>query len=322
MSESAAPPPDDAPLSASIVTCSFRGDFELCRMLCDSIDRFVPATIHHALYVPAQDVALFASLSSPRRTIATQESLLPRWLRKVPMPSARWRRLLGLSHRNFYVTPFGLPVRGWIAQQIMKIAATAAAPTEVVAHIDSDNVVVRPLGLDRLVHGGRVRIYRDPAPVPLASHRRWHVAAGRLLGLPPSDFYGAEYIDPFVVWRRSTLRGMIARIEAVAGRDWRVVLSRTPHFAEYVLYGVYADKVAGLDASGLCPEAWSLCHSRYSGSFDGGADEARFVAALRPEHVTCLIQSTIPVPESARLRLFAQVTARAADQDRAAAGAR
>ncbi len=55
---------------ATLVTCSFAGDRELCRLLCESIDRFVPETIGHALFVPARDIGLFAGLATRRRAIA------------------------------------------------------------------------------------------------------------------------------------------------------------------------------------------------------------------------------------------------------------
>lgn len=302
-------------LSASLVTCSFSGDLDVCRMLCDSVDRFVPETIGHRLYVPAKDMPLFAPLASSRRTIATQESLLPRWFWKVPLPSQRWRARLGLPRRNVYLTPFSLPVRGWIAQQIMKLAATAGAGAEIVVHVDSDNAFIRPLRVESLAREGRVRLYRDPEMVDMPSHRLWHAAAGRLLGLPPADFYGAEYIDQLVVWRRSVLLRLLARIGETTGRDWRVALARTPHFAEYILYGVFADRALGLEAAGLFAEPNSLCLSRWSQAFADSADEDAFIAAIRPEHVACLIQSTIDMAPDARRRLFERATAFAAAQD-------
>lgn len=303
---------------ANLITCSFRGDLDVCRMLCESIDRFVPETIPHTLYVPRADIPLFADLASDRRTVAAQEDLLPRWFVKLPLPSPEWRRRLHLPRRNVYVTPYSPPVRGWIAQQIMKIAATARASAEIVAHIDSDNVFIRPLKLEHLARDGKVRVYRNPEMVDLETHRVWQEAAGRLLGLPPSRYYGGEYINPFVVWRRSVIQGMIERIEAVAGRDWRVVLARTPHFAEYVLYGVYADQVLGLDAAGLMAEDFTLCHARWGDEFEDAEDEAAFIRSLRPEHVTCLIQSTIETPMAERRALFDRVEALAAEQDQEA----
>jgi hypothetical protein len=290
---------------------SYSGDFEVCRLLCESIDRFVPAAMTHVLFVPERDFGLFAPLANARRRLMSQEALLPRGFWKLPLPSPEWRRRLFLPRRNVYLTPYSLPVRGWIAQQIMKLAAPEVVDSEIVVHVDSDNAFIRPLTSSHLWQDGRARLYRNPSMVPLASHRTWHAAAGRLLGLPPADFHGAEYIDPLVVWRRPVLQGLLRKLTEQAGTDWRVALARTPHFAEYVLYGVYADKVLGLDRAGLFATGQSLCLSRWSEAFTGGEDEVSFIAGLQPHHVTCLIQSTIAMPPAARRRLFESVAAAA-----------
>lgn len=302
-------------LGVSLVTCSFRGDLEVCRLLCETIDRFAPPDMVHWLYVPKADVPLFSELASARRRIATQESLLPWWFRKAPMPGPQWRARLRLPRRNVYVTPFSLPVRGWIAQQIMKISAAANAKTEIVVHVDSDNAFIRPLHAEQLAHGDRVRLYRHPEMVARASHRTWHAAAGRLLGLETSDFFGAEYIDQLVVWRRSVARGLTERISEIAGVDWRIALARAPHFAEYILYGVFADRVLGLDRAGLFATDETLCLSRWTDGFENPGEEDAFVAAIEPRHIACLVQSTIAMPISARRALFERACAFAAAQD-------
>lgn len=301
--------------SIAIITKSYRGDHECCRLLCESVDRFVPADIRHTLVVPQADVALFAPLANARRDILAEEEVLPRWFRRIPLPPPQWRKRLFLPRRDVYATPFSLPVRGWIAQQIMKIAAAAMSRADILVHIDSDNAFIRPLDPSRLVRNGVARIYRNPQPVGLATHTRWQHAAGRLLGLEDSAFYGGEYIDPFVVWKTSVVRDLIARIEAVSGTDWIKTLARTQHFAEYVLYGVYADRIAGFEASGLSPENFSLCHSRWSDEFAGEAAIREFVEAVEPHHLTCLIQSTIATAAQSRARVFARVTEFAARQD-------
>jgi hypothetical protein len=306
---------DAGSMSTGIITCSFRGDLDACRLLCESIDRHVPDTIRHTVFVPQRDVPLFAGLGSPRRTIATQESLLPRGFWKVPLPGPGWRARLHLPRRDVFLTPYSLPVRGWIAQQIMKLAASADSATEIIVHIDSDNVFVRPLTIDRLCRDGKVRLYRNPVKVDLATHRRWHSAAGRLLGLPPSDFYDAEYIDSLVVWRRSVAQGVVARIAAVAKTDWRIALARTHHFAEYILYGVFADKVLGLEAAGQFAATSSLCHSRWSDDFADSDDERAFIESIGPEHLTCLLQSTIAVSGQERRRIMQRTEDFAAQQD-------
>lgn len=302
-------------LTVRLSTCSFRGDFESCRALCESVDRFVPQEIEHWLIVPAADLDLFGTLGGGRRRVVAEDAFLPRGFWKAPPPPALLRRLFGLSRRNVYLTPFSAPVRGWIAQQMMKIAATIEASEDVVVHVDSDNAFIRPLTAENLVRDGRVRLYRNPRKVELASHRAWHAAAGRLLGLPPSDWRGAEYVDALVVWRRDAAIAMTRRIEAVTGRSWQVALSRTPHFSEYVLYGVFVDQVLGFEAAGVWPEPLSLCHTRWSGDFADAADEEAFVKAVRPGQVSCLIQSTIDLTPDRRRELYARVEREAARQD-------
>jgi len=302
---------------ASLITCSFSGDLELCRLLCQSIDRFVPQEIRHTLYVPARDIPLFADLATEQRAILAQEDLLPRWFWKAPLPSPKWRARLRLPRRNVYITPVSLPVRGWIAQQIMKISASLRAKTEIVAHLDSDNVIIRPLTAAHLIHNGQVRFRADPDGIGLATHRPWYAAGARLLGLPPGDYYSADYIDQFVVWRRSVVEGMVARIASTTGRDWRVALARTPEFAEYVLYGMFVERVLGPDAAGVFVEPRSLCHSRWTGRIANAAQEDAFVSELQPDQIACVIQSTIPMTLVERTRVFIKTTQWARDVDAA-----
>jgi len=302
-------------MTVTLITCSFSGDLEACRLLCASVDRFAPDNIAHILYVPRRDMPLFAEMATPRRTLAAQEDLLPRWFWKAPLPSPKWRARLNLPRRNLYLTPFSPPVRGWIAQQIMKIAATLRAPTDVVAHVDSDNVFVRPLGLSHFIRDGRVRFYADSRSIGLPTHKAWYAAAGRLLGLPPADFYSADYVGQFVVWRRSVVEKMVAQITTATRRDWRVALARTPHFAEYVLYGVFVERMLGVDVAGLFIEPRSLCHSRWEKPFADEADESAFVSALPADAIACVIQSTIAMPPDERARVFARVTRFAEEED-------
>ena len=292
--------------TATLLTCSFAGDLDLCALLCESVDRFAPAGVEHYLFVPARDRAAFARFASPRRRILAQEDLLPRWFFKAPLPSPAWRERLGLPRRNVYLTPFSAPVRGWIAQQMMKISASLAASSDVVAHLDSDMAIVRPLALSHLMRGGEARFFAERHPTGLPAQRPWYAAAARLLGLPEADYSRTLYIDQFVVWRPDVARAMVSRIEATTGRDWRVALARTPHFAEYVLYGLFVDEVLGREAAGVRAQPRSLCHSRWSEPLAGPHEEDAFLAALGEDQVACMIQSTLPMPREARARLFAR----------------
>ena len=291
-------------MKATLITCSFRGDLDVCRLLCRSIDLNASADFEHRLYVPKRDLPLFADLATSRRRVETQESLLPRWFWKVPMPGTEWRRRLRLPRRNFYLTPIHGPVRGWIAQQIMKISASLRADSDVVAHIDSDSAVVRPLTLSHLHRDGRTRLYAGEVAERHAGHALWYAEAARLLGLPADDYYRAEYIAPLVVWRRSVVQAMTARIEATTGRSWASALAATPHFSEYVLYGVFAQHALGPGAAGLRAEGRACCLTRWVDGFDDAAAIENFLAQAQADQLVCCLQSTLAIPLKTRAGVY------------------
>lgn len=136
-----------------------------------------------------------------------------------------------------------------------------------------------------------------------------------MVGLREGDNYHSGYIQNLVVWRRSAVEALTKRIEATTGRDWLVTLARTPHFAEYVLYGLFVDYVLGLEVAGLYAESQPLVHSRSSGRIDGAAETAAFVDALQPGHVACNIQSTSGMTLEERAHIFELLRLRAREQD-------
>ena len=301
--------------SATILTMSFRGDFGLCAMLCESVDRFADRDIEHILIVPTSDMPLFQPLAHARRRVVSEDTLLPGWFKKFPLPSQTWRKRLRLPRRDFYVTPYSLPVRGWIAQQILKIGAAANSSSEIIFHVDSDALFVRPFATDLLFRDAdHARLYRQ-APAQIASHRAWHLAVSKLLGLPPDEFHDGDYIDSMVVWRQSVVQKMIARIESVTGKNWQVALARTPHFSEYVLYGVFAERVLGLSDAKLAMQDFSLCTTRWTGAINGESDKADFIASLDPRMIGCCVQSTIALSLPERRDLYERAIIFAQQQD-------
>lgn len=293
----------------SLITLSFAGDLETCRLLCETADRFAPAEARHLLAVPKADIALFRPLAGRRRTVVAEEEFLPGWLHKLPMPGPAWRRRLRLSRRNVYVSLRGRPVRGWIAQQIMKLNAAAAAETDTVLHLDSDTAFVRPLAMDALARDGRIRLARFPGAAATAMHAPWHRAASRLLGLPASDYHGADFIDNFVPWRRANVRGLLDRIASVAGRDASQVLAGTQDFSEYILYGVYCDTVLGLARAGHFAAGESLCETIWSEAETGA------IPVLGAGRYGIGIQSTIALTAFDRRRIVGEAIVRAAQAD-------
>ena len=67
----------------AFVTQSYKADFDECRLLCESIDRFAP-DIDHFIFVNDEDEAMFARLCYGRHRVARKGTLLPRGFVRVP----------------------------------------------------------------------------------------------------------------------------------------------------------------------------------------------------------------------------------------------
>lgn len=309
---------ESPPLMIGVLTCSFSGDIDVFQGLCETIDRFVAAPIRHLVLVPRADLALFAPFARPGREIAAQEDFLPRWLWRAPLPSPRWRRRLLLPRRDVFLSWRSPPVRGWIAQQILKLEAARQADWDVMLHVDSDAAFIRRLDPDRLIEQGRIRLYRKAGAGATAMHAPWHLAAARLLGLPPRPYFGADFINNLVTWRPAVARMLAERIAATTGLDWRLALARTPAFSEYILYGVFCDQILGAE-SGHVGAGASLCHTRWGEEADTPSASAAFVAGIAPHHLACGVQSTAGMPMAARRALIDRCIAAAERQDTALA---
>src|SRR4029077_2801169 len=61
---------------AAIVTASYAADFERCRLLCQTIDRFVTGMSRHYILVEERDVARFRALEGAKRSVISERELL------------------------------------------------------------------------------------------------------------------------------------------------------------------------------------------------------------------------------------------------------
>lgn len=302
----------------TLLTMSFRGDLDLCRLLCETVDRQVPAEFPHILAVPKADLPLFRSLANARRLLITQEELLPPWLFRIPLPSPRLRRLLRLPRRNVYVSLGGSFVRGWIAQQMMKLAAACRVGGDVILHVDSDVAFVRPLTRDHLIRDGRARLLHVPGEGDTPMHAPWHRAASDLLGLGSAGYHGADSIGNLVTWRRPLVEAMLGRIRDIRGEDAFRALARMPEFSEYILYDVFCDKVVGLDGSGHFPTPRLLCATLWPNMAREELDEAVRSMRIDDDQVAIGVQSTVPMTMAARRRLAERLATSLAERRAAA----
>jgi hypothetical protein len=280
----------------AVITPSFAPDFDLCVALNRSVLDNAPDTVQHHIIVPRSDLKLFGRLAAPRTHIRCEADFLPRTF--IPAPFTNITVNLG--------RPFP-PVRGWILQQVIKLAMVAASEDDVVLVVDSDVEFVRPFTAETFVRDGRVRFYRKPDQIDerLPRHMIWHRVARALLGLHPVEPPFANYIpSSLVAWDPTIVRQMLARVTATTGRPWPTAIAGQLHFSEWTLYGVFLDEVSGAPANSFASEdQLCLCYWEPSPlNLDRAADFAR---SIRPTDVAAMISAKSRTPLAVREAVFA-----------------
>ncbi|MGA3489435.1 DUF6492 family protein [Micromonosporaceae bacterium DT55] len=270
----------------AVVTPSYAPDFDLCADLNRSVLAHSGDDVHHHIVVAARDLALFARLAGPRTHIRRASDHLPRGF--VPVP----RTNLTLNLRR----PFP-PLRGWITQQIVKLAVTAGFDADAVLLVDSDIEFIRPFGPQTYLRDEVVRFYRKPDAVDesLPRHLSWHRVARELLGLPPARPPFHDYISAPVAWSPTIVRRLQHRIEMVTGQAWADAIGARLHFSEATLYGVFVDEVLGAPATANS-SAEMLCHNHYEEVPLDAPALRRFLAEVAPADVAVMISAKSQTP--------------------------
>jgi hypothetical protein len=290
--------------SHAIATPSYAGDYERCRLLCASIDRFVSGQAMHYLLVEDRDLPLFRTLAGPTRRVICESELLPGWLKSWPDP-------LSLGRRRVWSGPGALrrgvpPLRGWHAQQLRKLALPLICDEDVVLFADSDMMFLRPFDLRSIEAGGLTRLYVKPDGITagMADHAAWCGNAAKLLGLPAPTLPGRDYINNLVSWRRANVRALVRHIERQSGRDWVSAVATQRQFSEYMIYGYFAEEVLGLEAAGHRPDSLELCKVYWGGDTAELATLRSFEEVLEAGQVAVGVQSFIGQPVERLHALF------------------
>ena len=262
-------------MSLAFVTPSYGPDFERCALLVESLDIFAPVYAHY-LIVDAPDVPRFRALASRRTHIVDSREVMDARFMRVALRGGVW-----CNWRT-------LPMRGWISQQIRKLAAPRIASEETLVMIDSDTAFVRPFLPDHVRQEGKLGLLDVDYCAGMVP--KWTAVAERLLGLrTPVPLRG--HVGHLIAWDRGHVLGLQAQIEAVTGLPWQVAIGRKPTFSEYILYGVYIRQVVGYTASRHAPTARPLIKQPWD--YDMVSDEGRaaYFSEIAPENIAVMIHS-------------------------------
>jgi hypothetical protein len=239
---------------------------------------------------------LFSKLANSRTHIRCDADFLPRSF--VPAP---------FGHCTVNLTRPIPPVRGWILQQVVKLAAAAASEDDVVLVVDSDVEFVRQFSAETFIQDGRVRFYRQPDKIveQLPRHVIWHRISRALLGLPASTPPYADYIAAMLAVDPAFVRQMLARVATTSGIPWPTMIARQVHFSEWTLYGVFVDNVIDAPRASFVSDD-PLCVG-YWDEIPLTLDESiRFLSGIRPTHVAAMISAKSRTPLAVRRAAFAR----------------
>ena len=243
--------------SVAFVTPSYRLDRDRCALLSRSLEACAPS-VEHWIVVDRSDLRFFRPLQNHRTNVVAKEEVLPLWARRLDTLR------IGLRS-NVWLQGAGLPIRGWLLQQLVKLAIAEQLTEDVLVHIDSDVVLVRPFSLSTVVdQARRVRLFAEPDAVDesLPHHVRWHRSSEKLLGIGPAGLPAPDFISTLVPWKRANTLALLDHVEKNSGRHWLPTLADAWHVSEYTLYGRFVQDVLG-ESAGQFASSSSLCHNYY-----------------------------------------------------------
>ena len=281
-----------AATSYAIVTPSWAPDFERCRLLAESVRRHLPEGVHHYILIDRCDKSLFACLEGSRTHLILKQDVLPKWLIHVP------------RRRKWWISLKGLPVRGWIIQQLAKLSVNKAVVADVYIFVDSDAFFMRDYDPASTIVDGKLPLFRQQKEeVRVAWNIRWHQVAARLLGLEPRDSYDTSYVGHAMYWKRENLEKLQARIQEVTGKPWISAVARQLYLSEYVLYGVFVEHILG-DSSGQYFRSSEESLNYWSESPIDEAGLRELKSNIAPNVSLVMVSAKAPVSVEAIRRVF------------------
>lgn len=271
----------------AVITPSYRGDFERCNLLCQSLDAFVSGPWHHYIIVETVDLELFAPLQGPRRTILEMEALLPEWIHHLT-------RFKIINNRSIWFSFRTGPMIGWQVQQLVKLEMAYRLPEQGLLYCDSDVFFIKPFDVSQLSKNGKYRFFRTANPMTRdeAPHPSYMITSSKQLGLGKDPFPSRTYVDNLVTWHAPTVRLLCEHVAKVSGKHWMVTLGRSYTLSEYTLYGIFVDRVLK-DPSHIEPVNTALCKTIWRGREMNNMALGDYIGNMVGDEVAVGVQSFV-----------------------------
>jgi hypothetical protein len=275
--------------SICILTPTHRRDIEQFAVLRRSIRLFAPGFDHVAI-VNSEDCGLFRERfrGESRLEIVKTAAVLPGFLERRRRKSGpKWLTGKWLNKDL---------IKGWHAQQLMKLYALAECDYEAAAFIDSDVFICRPLAGDYFHVDGRLKLFRRAALN--AEALDFDISTHEILGNPLHNINATElydYIFSPACFRKSSAVSLFAEFQRRGRSDWvkRFLAQTRP--SEYNLLGYAATVLEG--GEGYCLTECNPDDLHHSVRFpEDRARLAEEIELMRTQpKAFALIQSTLKI---------------------------
>ncbi len=274
--------------SLAFVTPSYPPDLQRCALLVESLDRFATAFKHYII-IDRVHFAAFAHLASDRTILVESEKLIDPGFIRVAWNGGTW-----LNWRT-------LPMRGWICQQVKKLASARVIPEDILVMTDSDATVIKPISVDHFLLNGKTGLLDVDYCADMVPS--WTKVATKLLGLAASPNLRG-HVGTMIAWRRTHMLALLDHIEAATGLPWQIAIARQRTFSEYILYGIFVRNVIGYDASDHAPSTRALVKLPWDHNLSTHAGLKSFFETIDPDNIAVMIHSKGGLPVSAARPYF------------------
>jgi hypothetical protein len=270
-----------------LITPSYAPDFERCKLLSETKNIHNRSELKHYIVVDKNDFALFNQLKKSDTVIITKEELLPNWLVKMPF----------FNKKNIWFNWKGLPVRGWLVQQLIKLAIAEYIEEEVLVFADSDVFFIRDFDLNRFIKEDKVRFFAQPDQVNIDNPHlpRWYYDASNLLNLEKPQFPVSNYMGQLVFWRKDNVIKLHRHLEQKNHRPWIEAICANWNVSEYILYGVFVEQILK-DTSGHYIDNCDLCHNYWEEESLHTNQLQNFFANISSESIAAMLSAKADIP--------------------------
>jgi hypothetical protein len=217
----------------TLVTPTYAGDRKSFGFLRESIER-CGIDLPHVAIIDHEDLSLFEGLEHRRGlTVLSTRDVLPTALEARRL--ARQTRVDRLVGRRAVRR-----LRGWYAQQLVKLAAPSYVDTDACVMLDSDVFFVRPItSSDFVGPSGRLQLLeRTDLVLKEVEHVNWQRDSAEFLGTT-LDAPIVDYTASVVPMHRGVLLDLQEYVERRHGMQWMEAFEHH-RVMEYTTYGVYA----------------------------------------------------------------------------------